>query len=324
MVFLKASFIFFVLLLLLNVYAFGSVVCETKSIKSGKTQKECIVINDKKRHYRLFVPKDYKGKKLSLIIGFHGGGGSAKSFERYSRFSALSQHTKKFIVVYPEGVDKYWNDGRKNVNANVDDVAFIEKLIKHLRKRFSIQKKKVYAVGMSNGGLMALRLGCESALVYGMGVVAATMPTHLIKQCKNISKPIAFIFGSEDSAFLNDGRHVSPVNQKKLRGYHLGIEKSFAYWEKQNVCKEKLSKISVTDNHHRKFGRFKDDHTIVATKTYKKCREKVIWYDVKGGGHRWADPEAGNGFIIRKTLNLGWASHEISSAGKLWEFFEEQ
>ena len=318
----RHSFSFILVFLVFNSFVFAMGKCTPAVVKVGKTQKGCIRVDGIKRFYRLFVPIGYKGKANSLIVALHGGGGSAKYFEKYSDFSVLSQKSKKFIVIYPEGIKKHWNDGRVNVNANINDVAFIERLIENILQKTTIKKKNIYVSGMSNGGLMAIRIGCESNLVSGVGVVAATMPLYLVNICKNTSKPIAFIVGSEDKVFLNDGRQVSPLNQHKVLGRHLGIEKSLAYWKKKNACKGKMSEVSIIDKHQKKFGKYKDDHTVVKIKRYKSCKKEILFYNVQGGGHRWPEPDAGNGFLIRKTFNLGWASHEISSAEVLWRFFD--
>ena len=74
-----------------------------------------------------------------------------------------------FIVVYPDGTSRRaplltWNAGHccgYAMEQRVDDVAFISALIEDLAARFPIDRKRIYVTGMSNGAMMAHRLGSE-------------------------------------------------------------------------------------------------------------------------------------------------------------------
>jgi len=125
-----------------------------------------------KRYYTLHVPPSYHGKRpFPVVLNFHGGGGNPKTQRHISRMDA-SADRHGFIVVYPQGTNKKnklikgytWNAGgccgwaQEN---KVDDVAFTEALLDSLQADFSIDKKRVYATGISNGAIMSFRLACE-------------------------------------------------------------------------------------------------------------------------------------------------------------------
>jgi len=285
----------------------------------GESANGCIIVDGKKREFRYFMPFHAKGVVLPLIIGLHGGAGTPKRFENYSRFSKLSEKSASFIVVYPKGIDKHWNDGRKNLNNKVDDVKFISTLIDLIPHT---QKDEVYVAGMSNGGLMAQRLSCElSSKLNGIAVVGATMSKNLQEHCPD-AKPLdtLFIFGTKDTAFLDNKTIVSPLSQNEVRGYHIGIEDTLAYWQKRNTCKN--ASISKELNiYSKKWGKLKDDGTMVLINDYQSCTKRLRYYKIKGGGHRWPDVEASNGIIIRKAMKVGNASHEINSAEEIVDFF---
>ncbi len=176
----------------------------------GENSSGCVIVDGEKREFRYFMPEHAKGVHLPLVLAFHGGGGNPKRFEKYSRFSELSEKSASFIVVYPEGIDKYWNDGRINVNNKVDDVSFLKRLI-HIMPQ--VDEEEVYVVGMSNGGLMAQRMACEASdKLKGIAVVGATMSNELIYNCRD-NKPLKslFIYGDKDSAFLVNGDLVNPL-----------------------------------------------------------------------------------------------------------------
>jgi len=298
--------------------------CRPAAIEAGVSNSGCVKVGGHSRRYRLHLPKGYHGERLPLVIGLHGGGGKPRQFEGYSALSQVSDRTGSFIVVYPKGVDGHWNDGRPGVNAQVDDLAFLAALIDHLDHldEVTIDRRRVFVVGMSNGGLMALRVGCERPdLVAGLGVVAAALPPALARHCDGPPVPILFVFGSDDTSFLADGRQVNPVKPAQVRGRHIGIERTVRRWARRNGCRGEPTASAPIDRFRKKHGPLKDDHTQVIRRRYGDCNAPVVWYDVEGGGHRWPDPSARNGRLITQRLHLGWASHEITTAKILWRFW---
>ena len=87
-----------------------------------------------------------------------------EGIEGQSQLSELSD-LENFIVVYPEGFKtlgfRTWNAGGccpLATTAKTDDVGFINALLEKLKIELSIDSKKVYATGFSNGGQLAYRL----------------------------------------------------------------------------------------------------------------------------------------------------------------------
>ena len=76
---------------------------------------------------------------------------------------------ENFIVVYPEGLNKHWNDGRNarkfaEQDAKTNDVAFVVALLDHLKKEFpKIDPKRVFTTGASNGGFISHRIAIEAS-----------------------------------------------------------------------------------------------------------------------------------------------------------------
>jgi polyhydroxybutyrate depolymerase len=95
-------------------------------------------------------------------------GGEAEGMQQMTLLNATADRDI-FIVVYPEGTGEVtlgklygsWNTGKccpPAFDNNVDDVGFISKIIDKLAIDFNIDKKRVYATGHSNGGLMSYKL----------------------------------------------------------------------------------------------------------------------------------------------------------------------
>ena len=125
------------------------------------------------RFYRVHVPPSYvPGTPTPVVLSFHGGGGNALQFAGDSGLMATAD-THGFLLVMPEGTNTVlglpftlltWNAGTCCASAaasNVDDVGFVSDLLDDLALSFSVDENRVYATGLSNGGMMSYRLGLE-------------------------------------------------------------------------------------------------------------------------------------------------------------------
>lgn len=121
------------------------------------------------------------GRKLPLVLVLHGGGGNAEITERMTGFTAKAEN-EGFIVVYPEGSSRFkdklltWNAGHccgYALDNKVDDVGFISALIDKLLRDYPVDPRRVYATGISNGGMMSHRLGI--ALPQKMAAIASVV-----------------------------------------------------------------------------------------------------------------------------------------------------
>lgn len=132
------------------------------------------------RTYRVFVPTSYvTGTPAPLVVGLHGGFGSARQFERDNGLKpALAQ--RAMLGVFPDGVAgpltgiRTWNAGNccaYSMNAEVDDVGFINALVQRLTRQYTVDPDRIYAIGHSNGAMLSYRLGCDLP-----GVFAAIAP----------------------------------------------------------------------------------------------------------------------------------------------------
>lgn len=105
---------------------------------------------------------------VPLVIVLHGGGGNARNAETMTGFTAKAE-AEGFIVVYPDGTSRgrpllTWNAGHccgPAMEDRVDDVGFISALIDTVASTHRIDRKRVYVTGMSNGAMMAHRIGIE-------------------------------------------------------------------------------------------------------------------------------------------------------------------
>jgi len=121
------------------------------------------------RVYRLHVPEGYSAKQAyPLIIALHGAFKTASRFENETGLSQMADRNS-YLVAYPEGIGifgllQHWNAGfccGKAARDQVDDVGFITWVINDVGTRLTIDRRRIYLIGFSNGGMLAYRFGAE-------------------------------------------------------------------------------------------------------------------------------------------------------------------
>ena len=151
-------------------------------------------VNGRSREYILHVPPSYNGKVAApLVIVLHGAVQGAANAQQMSGMSSLADQ-QNFIAVYPNGTGRLvtWNAGNCCGYAqreNVDDIAFLRALVAKLQKNYSIDARRIYVAGISNGAMMSYRAACEMS-----DVVAAVAPVEGAQNvpCKP-SAPVSLI-----------------------------------------------------------------------------------------------------------------------------------
>ncbi len=160
-----------------------------KNLKSSNTEVETIMIGDMKREYRHFIPENFNvSSHKTAIIALHGFKQSAKGMERLTGFSELAS-AHNFMVIYPEGYKKGWNDGddtKEATKENIDDISFLSFIIDWAKEKGA---NNIILAGFSNGGFLAVNAGCKLShkLDAVVPVAAGTWNGNLMN-CSNVSK----------------------------------------------------------------------------------------------------------------------------------------
>ena len=127
-----------------------------------------LVHDGRTREYRLYVPPGLdRTKQVPLVFALHGGGGDAAKEEGRVPYNEFAQRDG-WIVVYPNGVERHWNDlrgyeGFISHTENVDDVGMIETILDQLSDEFAIDANRVFVTGGSNGGMMSFTVAAGLA-----------------------------------------------------------------------------------------------------------------------------------------------------------------
>jgi len=201
----------------------------TQAAGAGGDRTETIRSGGVERTYHIHLPQAAQsGRTLPLVLVFHGGGGTGMGAARLYGFNQLAE-AQGFAVIYPEGRDRRWNDGRGATDGQwlntvlVDDVGFVSALIDHLADTLPIDPRRVYATGMSNGGILSHRLACElSGKIAAIAPVAGTIAAPEAPRCA-LKAPVSVVefHGTEDRFVPYGGGEIlrQPERGRALNDY---------------------------------------------------------------------------------------------------------
>ena len=275
-----------------------------------------------KRTYDVHVPPSYNGKtSVPLVMVFHGGGGNAKNTCKQSGMNEKADQ-EGFIVVYPQGTGKErlgkmqgsWNSGAigggEAYKKNIDDIGFINQMLDQLEAQYNIDKDRVYSTGISMGGMISYRLGCEaSERIAAIAPVSTALVTEPCAPERPV--PVLHFQGTDDRMIPYQGGKSDSTLPKKVvvGGVYPSTREVISFWTQKDRCPA-TSQVTYK----------KGD---VTCETYGPCagNSEVTLCTIQGGGHTWP----GTKVEIKKSwLNkiLGKTTQDISATDTMWEFFK--
>lgn len=273
-------------------------------------QPQTLVHDGMERSYLVRTPRDLApgGARLPLVLVLHGGGGNAANAEDMTGFTAKAAK-EGFIVVYPEGSSRFrgklltWNAGHccgYAMQRRVNDVAFINALLDRLIQDYPVDPKRIYATGISNGGMMAHRLGIELSGRFAAiaPVVAALfgdekLPAHPVSALMlngMLDQSVPYQGGAPGGRFPDawDGAAAKPALAQA------------AFWAQANGCS------AAADT--------QDRAAFVLSQYRCPAGRDVQLYLIKDNGHAWPGGRPGSRRADRP-------SSSFSGTDVIWEFF---
>jgi polyhydroxybutyrate depolymerase len=249
------------------------------------------------RSFDVHVPASYDPQKPTpVVLNFHGYTSNSSQENMLSNMDAKSD-AEGFIAVHPQGTgtSPSWNAGAccgEAVTNKVDDVGFVGAMLDKLEADLCVDASRVFATGMSNGGFLSHRLGCE--LADRIAAVAPVAGVLGIPTCTP-SRPIAVMH------FHGTADPLVPYNGNMQMGFP-SVPDTWHGWATRNGC---------TDQPFMSF--MKGDSSC---QTYKQCGGGVetILCTVQNGGHTWP-----GGLPVP---SLGNTTTDLSATDAMWDFFQ--
>lgn len=267
---------------------------------------------------RRFLVHDFsRGKPAPVVFVLHGGGGHPENAQSMSQFDIIGAR-EHLIVVYPGGTGGMaggrlltWNAGHccaYAMNNKVDDVGFFTKMIDGLIASGRADPKRIYVTGMSNGGMMAHRLGRElsdriAAIAPVVGAVFGDEPP-----APNPVAAIIFV-GQDDKTVPGAGGAISLRASPFAAGpppanHDVAPDVAQAeYWAKVNGCPPPSGKKDTAGK------------TVELTWTNCSSGRPVQFYRVANNGHAWPGGKAGRTEADQPTT-------AVNASEIMWAFFE--
>jgi polyhydroxybutyrate depolymerase len=163
----------------------------------GRTQVSTVSVDSVARSYRVYRPASVASRP-GLVIVLSGVYGSGFQAEVTTGFDAQADRLG-WLAAYPDSVldgwDAFGSTSDWGRHPGADDVAFIGAVIDKIVSGDGVDPGRVYITGMSRGGMMTHRIGCELA-----SKVAAVAP---------VSGNMATATGSAADVPCNPARPVS-------------------------------------------------------------------------------------------------------------------
>jgi len=253
----------------------------------------------RQRTYRVYRPADL-ADPAPLVVMLHGGFGSAAQAESYYGWDAEAD-SGRFLVLYPDGVDRAWNVGGgccgKPGASGIDDVSFVSAAVAAVGAALPVDPRRIYATGISNGGLLAYRLACDTRLFAAIGPDSATLlgacpapaPISVIHIHGTADRNIPYNGGRGDGFAHIDGPAVPSV---------------IAAWRATDDCAPPTSSVSG-----------------VVTTSVAACPDgrSVELITIAGAGHQW--PGSPSKPLIQRLLGTDPPSTALNATEVIWRFF---
>jgi polyhydroxybutyrate depolymerase len=230
----------------------------------------------------------------------HGGFGSGAQAEKSHHWDAEAD-SGHFVVAYPDGLNRAWNTGGGCCGVpgrtNADDVGFITAMVSAIEHEVPVNLSRVYATGISNGGIMAYTLACHTTIFAAIGPDSATelgscpapAPISVIHIHGTADKNIPYNGGLGDGRAHIDGPAIPALN---------------ASWRGTGHCAAPVIKTAG-----------------VVTTSAAGCPDgrTVELVTIAGAGHQW--PGATPNVLAQKLLHTDPPSTALNATQVIWQFF---
>ena len=279
----------------------------TRSLRVGNTE----------RRYRLFIPQSYDGRKATpVVLVFHGGGGDPDGMIKLCGMNAKAEQAG-FIAVYPYGTGRFadrllsFNGGEccgYALDNDVDDVGFVRALLDDLAAAASVDADRIFATGLSNGGIMSHYLASElSDRIAAIAPVGG--PLMLEKPANKRPVSVMQFHGTNDEfAPFEGGFGKGFLGRNGITKFR-SVEHTVQSWVQANGCSGKPTVVPLPDK--------ANDGMRVTKKSWSGGRDgsEVVLVEIEGGGHTWP----GQRPVVAR---LGESTLDISANDLMWEFFQ--
>ena len=270
-----------------------------------------LTVDGKSRSYLVHVPPGYDtAKSAPVVLVFHGAMTNGPMMVKFCGLNKTAD-SAGFVAVYPNGVGLgssilFFNAGgvARPMGQSTNDVKFVAELLDDLAKVMNVDALRVYATGMSNGGMMCYRLAAE--LSDRIAAIAPVSGTQAVEEC-NPKRPVPVIHfhGTDDTIVPFGGPNQRTPKSLKFKS----VDDTTKLWARLDGCPAEPTITDLPDT--------AKDLTSVKKMVYGPGKDgaEVVLFVIKGGGHTWPGQTPPVKFLGKSTKN-------ISANDLIWDFFQ--
>ncbi len=266
------------------------------TIESGGLARSAILVQNRR----------LKQARRPLVVVLRSTGDKGARLKRVFGLGEMAGSAGP-VLVYPDPVGSRWSDGPGPEAAR--DGVFIRDLIAKLVSDGIVDRRKVFIVGIANGGFTAFRLVCDNAALFaGAAAVVTSLPADLAATCKpSRPVPLIMIAGTADASVPYAGGKVNlPASKTSV----VSVDATLAVFAKAAGCGEGRSTAIMPD-------RDTHDGTRAYLDKFNGCKVPVQLLRVEGGGHS----VPGHGAPAVADATHGLHNNDVESARLIWDFF---
>ncbi len=269
------------------------------------------------REYKLHVPESYDPSvSAPVVFAFHGWQLNAVAYAIEGAAWQKKSDEAGFVLVMPNGIQRAGPGGSFNAGTccgnaseeHLDDVALMRAIYGQLAARLNLDRRRVYAVGLSNGAFFSHRLACQASdLFVAIAAVAGAIGTPVFAPNPSAKAPSDFETCAPKQPVAVLAVHGT---RDRLVPYRAMLP-SLQEWARLNGCTAEAKQAAQPES--------AGDTSCL---TFAGCRGgvEVTGCTVQGGGHCWFGSKTCGIGVPNGEQMFGPNSNTLDATEAAWQF----
>lgn len=241
------------------------------------------------RNYRVIAPTEVGAQeRLPTVIALHGLGEDRNAMSYAADWRGLVARDR-FIVAFPQGITNSWNMGECCPPAallGIDDVGFIDIVVRELTDRPDVDSSRMYLSGFSNGAMFAYSYVCQRPDTFqALAPIAGSNLSRCAPQ-----RPISLFHQHSDPDIVVPFDGQPSLGQLLTSADLPDVPTSVGEWAAADGCGPDPSTVTIADG--------------VQRTTWPGCTDgtTVELVRLQGVGHNW--PNKGDYIGVEEMLRF--------------------
>jgi polyhydroxybutyrate depolymerase len=245
--------------------------------------------------------------RRAVIVVLHGGSGSGARVRRNLGLEEAIR-SRNVTLVYPDAINGHWGETKETAQRDID---FLRTLIDRLIANGTADRRKIFLVGSSTGGMLALRIACERAgeAYAGVATIIANLPADITESCQP-PKPIPLmVMNGTANPIVPYAGGTTKLSDSKIDV--VSTDATLAPFAKADGCGDGRVTIALPDKDPK-------DGTRSYIDKLNGCKAPIELIRVEGGGHTIPGRYTAG---TTRGQPVGAHTNDFDAAHLIWDFF---